>query len=379
MRRRLLAWYRRSRRDLPWRHTKDPYRIWVSEVMLQQTQVATALPYYQSFLERFPTVRDLAAAREAEVLAAWSGLGYYRRARHLHVASRTVVRAHGGRVPREEAAFGSLPGVGRYTRGAVLSIAFDRPLPVLDGNVARVLARLCAVPGSIRGAASAEQPKGARARANPTDRLWEIASRLVPTRGAGDWNQALMELGATVCTPRAPRCGECPIASACLALARGAVDRYPAAAPRPATRVVRRAVVVLRRGGRWVLLRRSGALLDGLWEPPGVEIEARDGVPQRKGTSVRKIARHGKDAHEQTVRALLGRELERHGLATRIAPTPHRARHRITHRAIEVEVWDGSVPRVPRRAHVRAVDPNAPGIAITGLTRKLIRLLAPDR
>src|SRR5262249_1707276 len=146
LRRRLLGWYRRHRRALPWRATRDPYRIWLSEVMLQQTQVATATPYYHVFLERFPTLAVLARAREPEVLAAWAGLGYYRRARSLHEAARVVVREHGGRVPDDPEAFARLPGVGRYTTGAVLSMAFDRPLPVLDGNVARVLARLTARP-----------------------------------------------------------------------------------------------------------------------------------------------------------------------------------------------------------------------------------------
>src|SRR5439155_3428552 len=221
LRRRLLAWYRRSRRDLPWRNTRDPYPIWVSEVMLQQTQIATMLPFYQRFIDRFPSVGHLARAREAEVLAHWSGLGYYRRARHLLAAARSVMRRRAGRIPRDEAAFGRLPGVGRYTRGAVLSIAFGLSLPALDGNVARVLSRLWAVPHSAR------DRRGSKA-------LWELATALVPMRSPGDWNQALMELGATVCTPRSPRCAVCPVRGACLAFARDAVGRFPPAPKRAA-------------------------------------------------------------------------------------------------------------------------------------------------
>src|SRR6185503_20273858 len=197
LRRRLLAWYDRHGRDMPWRRTREPYPVWLSEIMLQQTQVATARPYYERFLKRFPTLDALADARPAEVLSAWSGLGYYRRARHLHEAVRRVRRDHGGRVPDDPEAFGALPGVGRYTTAAVLSICFDRPLAVLDGNVARVLSRLYALHESVR------DPRGAR-------RLWERAQALVPARNPGDWNQAVMELGAVICTPRAPRCGACP-------------------------------------------------------------------------------------------------------------------------------------------------------------------------
>jgi A/G-specific adenine glycosylase len=177
--------------------------------MLQQTRIATATPYYQRFLRRFPDVSVLARARTDDVLAAWAGLGYYRRARNLHAAAQVVVREHDGRVPSEPEAFHRLPGVGRYTAGAVLSIAFDRPLPVLDGNVARVLSRVC-----IRAVAYRE-PRGQR-------ELWALADSLVPARGAGDWNQALMELGATVCLPSSPRCAECPIRRWCRAHSIGA-------------------------------------------------------------------------------------------------------------------------------------------------------------
>jgi A/G-specific adenine glycosylase len=306
-RRVLLAWYRRHRRALPWRATRDPYRIWVSEVMLQQTQVATARPYYRAFVRRFPTLASLAAARESQILAAWSGLGYYRRARHLHAAARELVRGHGGRLPAGPEAFRDLPGVGRYTMGAVYSIAFDRPLPVLDGNVARVLARLFARPWSAR------ESRGARS-------LWALAATLVPMRRPGDWNQALMELGATVCLPRGPRCEACPVAAWCRARRAGRAEAYPPAAPRRATERVRRAVAVIEHRGRVLMTRRAGPLLDGMWEPPGVELGA-----------------------ESDPRAALGRALRALGVRARLEPTGRTVRHVITRRAIEVEVWRGTL------------------------------------
>jgi A/G-specific adenine glycosylase len=266
----LRAWYRAHGRDLPWRRTRDPYPVWVSEVMLQQTQVATATPYYHAFLERFPTLHALARAPVSDVLHAWAGLGYYRRARHFHEAARIVVRDHAGRVPDDPERFGALPGVGRYTTAAVLSIVFDRSLPVLDGNAARVLSRLFAAPWSVR------DPKGAK-------RLWALAGALVPMRDAGDWNQAVMELGARVCTPRAPRCPECPLRATCRARQLGHVDRYPPVAARRATERVRLAVAVIERGDKTLMTRREGPLMAGMWEPPGIELA--DG--SAAGTSLR--------------------------------------------------------------------------------------------
>jgi len=335
-RRRLLAWYDRHRRALPWRGNRDPYRVWVSEVMLQQTQVATATPFYQSFLDRFPTLATLARARAADVLAAWSGLGYYRRARHLHQAARRVVREHAGQVPDDVARFGSLPGVGRYTTGAVLSICFDRRLAVLDGNVARVLSRLHALPASVKS------PSGARA-------LWALADSLVPTHRPGDWNQALMELGATVCLPREPRCEACPIRRWCRAYGLGRVAEFPPAAPRRRPERVRRAVALIERGGRILMVRREGRQLEGLWEPPGAELGA-NGV---------------------SVRAALGAALRALGVRARLEPTGRSVRHAITYHAIEVEVWRGTpTAPVPRRARLRYVDPVTPSVAITAMGRK---------
>jgi len=202
-RRRLLAWFRRHGRNLPWRHTRNPYRILVSEVMLQQTQVSRVSEYYPRFLKRFPSLPSLAGASAGSVREAWDGLGYYRRAANLHRLARQVVARHGGRLPSEPAALRELPGVGRYTAGAVASFAFELPVPAVDTNVARVLRRAFhpRLPGGARG----------------VRRLWETAEAILPRDGAAAWafNQAVMELGALVCTARVARCGECPVAGAC--------------------------------------------------------------------------------------------------------------------------------------------------------------------
>src|SRR5688572_13745447 len=225
-RRRLLAWYGRSRRDLPWRVQKspttggvtrlpDPYHVLLSETMLQQTQVATVVPYFQRFIGRFPTIGDLAAAGEQEVLRCWQGLGYYSRARNLHRCAREIVCTHGGEVPRDFATLLGLPGIGRYTAGAIASLAYDVPAPILDGNVTRVLCRLDAV---------TEDPR----ERSVVARLWARAAEILPKSRAGDFNSALMELGATVCTPRGPGCLICPVRAHCEAFARGIQDQVPA-------------------------------------------------------------------------------------------------------------------------------------------------------
>lgn len=344
MRRALLAWYRRHRRDLPWRRTRDPYAIWVSEIMLQQTQVATAEPYYRRFLARFPDVRALASAPIDRVLERWAGLGYYRRARFLHEAARLVVREHGGRVPDSPDTFAALPGVGRYTVGAVMSIGFGRALPVLDGNVARVFARWTARPLAVKSPADAKV-------------LWALADSLVPPASPGDWNQALMELGATVCTPRAPRCEGCPVRRWCAAFAAGTPEAYPPVAPRRATERVRRAVAWITHRGRALHVRREGALLDGLWEPPGVELA------------------DGADAHaalQQALRAL--------GVSARLSREGPRVKHAITYRAIDVEVWRGTVVGAAPRpgASRRWIHAAAPGVALSALAGKVRRAMEAD-
>lgn len=337
LRRRLLAWYDREARDLPWRRTRDPYAIWVSEVMLQQTQVATATPYYRQFLRRFPSLRRLAAAPLDGVLAAWAGLGYYRRARMLHAAAQAVVREHAGRIPSDPDAFGRLPGVGRYTAGAVASIAFGRPAPVLDGNVARVFSRQFGIGVSVR------EPRGART-------LWDLAEALVPMQRPGDWNQALMELGALVCLPRSPLCRACPIARTCRARALGQVEKFPPAAARRAVVRVRRAVALVESGGRWLVEQRDGDLLAGLWEPPGVEL-----------------------ASGELAGPALERRLRALGVRARLSDTGERVRHTITHRRIEVELWRGRVIGGAARPGKKMVSPERSArLALSALGRRLL-------
>ena len=269
-RRRLLAWFAVNQRDLPWRRTRDAYRIWLSEIMLQQTRVAAVLPYYRRFLARFPSVRALARASVEEVLRRWADLGYYSRARSLHRAAKEIVKRHGGKFPRDPAAALALPGIGRYTAAAVLSIAYDAPLAVLDGNVARVLARLGAIRGDLR------MPRRWR-------QLENAAQELLAPKTPGDWNQAMMELGATVCTPKSPRCSECPVAKWCRARALGIVEQVPVARnKRTPVKITLAAAVLLDARGRTLLVRqngRVGMLFSNLWQFPAVEV-ARDAASE---------------------------------------------------------------------------------------------------
>jgi len=338
VRRRLRSWYSRRRRDLAWRRTKDPYAVLVSEVMLQQTTVRVVEPYFLRFMERYPDVRSLARSSEEDVLSIWSGLGYYRRARNLRHAARMIEDDHGGSFPTDERSVRQLPGVGRYTAGAVLSIAFDAPLPVLDGNVARVLSRLFAVPGDPRSAGTSR-------------RLWELAAGLVPQRGAGDHNQSLMELGALVCLPANPRCDECPVESACRARREGSVGRYPGSSPRPAGVKVLLASALAVRGGRVLLeMRRGVRLLDRMWELPTATV----GVAPAAG---------------------LASALAERGLrGIRIGAPVAEVRHSITHRRLTVTIFEAAAPRVPsrRESPFGWCDPNAE-IALTGLARKSLR------
>jgi A/G-specific adenine glycosylase len=254
----LLRWFDRSRRDLPWRRTQDPYAIWISEVMLQQTQVATVIPYFEKFLAAFPTVAALAEASQDDVLSKWSGLGYYSRARNLHRAAKEVVEKHGGVLPSTVDALLTLPGFGRYTAGAVASIAFGVRAPLVDGNVSRVLTRVYAIDD-----------------AKPEKRIWALAESLVPAERPGDHNQALMELGATVCTPANPTCLLCPLRDECQALAQGRVDALPPPRVRAARKELKLAVAVCRQADKLLAMRRSdGGLFGGLWELPSAPREA---------------------------------------------------------------------------------------------------------
>jgi A/G-specific adenine glycosylase len=256
VRRSLLNWFRRSRRDLPWRQNRDPYRIWVSEIMLQQTQVATVVPYFERFLNAFPTVQALAAAEEQAVLRLWEGLGYYRRARNLHQAAQRVVAEFGSQIPDDPAALQRLPGIGRYTMGAILSQAFDQRLPILEANSQRVLARLLAFSEDLR-------------RGPARRRLWEAAEALLPSRKVGEFNQALMELGALVCTPQTPRCPGCPLASVCEARRLGIQKQIPHTPAVLETIAVEEAAVVIHRGRKVLLVQRPpNGRWAGLWEFP---------------------------------------------------------------------------------------------------------------
>jgi A/G-specific adenine glycosylase len=263
----LLRWYARAARDLPWRRTRDPYAIWVSEIMLQQTRVDTVLRYYDRFLARFPTPYALAAADEDAVMSAWSGLGYYRRARLLHAGVREIVARYGGAVPEDADARRALPGIGRYTAGAIGSIAFERAEPIVDGNVARVLCRVHAI----------ETPPedGVTQRA-----LWQHAEALVHGVQPGALNQALMELGATVCTKSSPRCAECPLHGECRARAEARTHELPRArSKRPPREVALVALLAMHgRGGALALLldRGQGSLFGGLWNLPMTEGAGRD-------------------------------------------------------------------------------------------------------
>jgi A/G-specific adenine glycosylase len=280
----LLAHYRRARRDLPWRRTRDPYAIWISEIMLQQTRVETVIPYWTRWMARFPTVAALADAPLDEVLAAWAGLGYYARARALHRAGQHVTEHLGGELPGEVEGLRALPGVGPYTAGAIASIAFGRRAAVVDGNVARVYARVFGIEEDVRAPATTRQ-------------LWDLAERVVPAEAPGDYNQALMELGATVCTPRAPACLGCPLAVLCVARRTGRQAELPRMAPKraPAAMAVDSAWIV--RGRRWLLLRRRPAgLFGGLWELPA--FDALPGVARRG----RALAEHVHQLTHRTIR-----------------------------------------------------------------------------
>ncbi|NBC49682.1 MAG: A/G-specific adenine glycosylase [Gammaproteobacteria bacterium] len=278
---RLLAWFDlHGRHDLPWQRDATPYRVWVSEIMLQQTQVAVVVPYFERFMQRFPNVAALAAAEQDEVLHLWSGLGYYARARNLHRAARIVAAEHQGRLPESIEALQQLPGIGRSTAGAILSLACSRPHPILDGNCKRVLARCFAVPGW----------PGTRA---VSDRLWSLAETLTPVERVAAFNQAMMDLGATLCTRSAPACDRCPLAERCTAYAEGCPSAYPA--PRPRKQAPLRTVQLLLirdPEGRIMLERRPPAgVWGGLWTPPELPVSAnpQDWCSERLGLSVEQL------------------------------------------------------------------------------------------
>ncbi len=268
----LLDWWDAGHADWPWRGTRDPYRIWVAEIMLQQTQIATVIPYYGRWLARFPTIQDLAAAPLDDVLKLWEGLGYYSRARHMHAAAQTVVADWHGRFPPTAAQLQTLPGIGRYTAGAVASIAYGEPVPVLDGNVIRVLSRLIDLPDDVTQTAV-------------KNHLWRLAADFVPAERPGDYNQALMELGQTVCLPQKPLCLLCPLAADCLARQRGTQLERPTKPPRRRTPHFDVVAGIIWQNGmgkeaRFLIAQRPlDGLLGGLWEFPGGKQEDGESLP----------------------------------------------------------------------------------------------------
>jgi A/G-specific adenine glycosylase len=256
---RLLRWYRINRRDLPWRRTADPYAVWISEIMLQQTTVETVIPYYERFLSEFPTVKNLAKAGEEEVLKLWSGLGYYSRARNLHKAAQRIVADLGCGLPNTVEALMELPGIGRYSAGAIASIAFGKRAPIVDGNVIRVLSRLFAI---------AQDPKSAAGQKI----FWKKAEDVLPKKNCGDFNQALMELGAMVCAPENPSCVLCPVANDCRARKESRPENFPKPKKKTEYRDVLMSAAVIQRDGKILFVRRPDrGLLRGMWELPMAE------------------------------------------------------------------------------------------------------------
>lgn len=264
IRKALLKWYRRNHRDLPWRKTSDPYAIWLSEIMLQQTRVETVIEYYERFLKRFPTVYDLARAKEDDVLKLWEGLGYYSRALNLHETAKIIVDRRNGVFPQTVDDLLPLPGIGRYTAGAIASIAFGKRAPVLDGNVKRILSRVYAIESRID-------------RSETVNRMWRIMEDLVPVRSPGDFNQSMMELGARICLPKKPLCDNCPLKRWCNAFAQDCPEMYPSrkvAKVLPHYEVVAAAIY---KRGRYLLGKRPPrGMLSGLWEFPGGKVESRE-------------------------------------------------------------------------------------------------------
>ena len=382
-RRQLLDWYDAHARDLPWRQDHDPYRVWVSEIMLQQTRVAAVIAHYHEFLRRFPTVTKLAAAREASVLAAWSGLGYYRRARMLHAAAKVVARKRGGKFPETSEGWQELPGIGRYTSAAIASIAFGEAVAVVDGNVERVLERV-----------SGERLSQAE--------IWRRAEELLDRERPGDFNQAMMELGATVCTPRAPSCLMCPVIGLCATRGELAAE---AKAPRQAKREIHYALDC--RDGEVLLVRRprGASLMAGMWElpelaAPGVgageqqvprfarndKIQKRNDKIQKRNEKVEsndKIARNDKIERSDKIERndkitgsgkfpagdnyrLNGKQagsVESHTLLFSV-------KHSITVTDYTVRVWSASSKSL--RGEWVAVD-RLKRVALTGLARKILR------
>jgi A/G-specific adenine glycosylase len=339
-RRRMLSWFAKRKRDLPWRRTSDPYRIWLSEIMLQQTRVAAAIPYYEQFLAKFPTMQALARARTETVLGRWAGLGYYSRARNLHRAAKEIVTRHDGLFPRGHEEALALPGIGSYTAAAVLSIAYDQPLAVLDGNVARAIARIGAVRGDLRAPVLWRQ-------------LEVSAQELLARRAPGDWNQAMMELGATICTPKSPKCEECPVAVWCQARKLGIAGELPVARKKRATvKVTLAAAVLLNPRGQTLLVRQfdsGGELFSRMWQFPAVK------VTSDAGTELAEYMRLKFNFAVNGNMVALGA-----------------GRHAVTYRDIRLQPFLIRVDRLPRIAESRTVSlSQLAKLPISNATRKI--------
>jgi len=301
----ILNWYSAHGRKLPWRGHPDPYAVWVSEIMLQQTRVEAVIPYFERWMRHFPSIADLAAASEGQVLSLWEGLGYYSRARNLHRAARIVVEQHAGKLPGDLASLRKLPGIGRYTAGAIASIAFGLDEATLDGNLRRIFARVFDV------AQPADAPAGQKV-------LWDLARENLPAGRAGDYNQALMDLGATICLPRNPVCLACPLMDLCKARLGGIQEQRPVLKPRGKTPHYTVTAAVLQRDGRVLLAKRpSRGLLGGMWEFPGGKVEA-----------------------GETLEACLGREIrEETGVEIRVAEAFGIYQHAYTHFSITLHAF----------------------------------------
>jgi A/G-specific adenine glycosylase len=354
-RRALKEWYARRARPLPWRASRDPYRIWISEIMLQQTTVAAVIPYFERFLARFPGVEDLAAADEQDVLRLWEGLGYYSRARNLHRAARVIARDLQGVFPDDVESLCRLPGIGRYTAGAIASFAFDRPAPIVEANTLRLYCRLLAYEGDPRSAA------GQRA-------LWSLAEILVPGRSPGQFNQALMELGGTLCTPKNPDCPNCPVAGWCRAFALGRQAEVPRAAMRPAVSAVSETAVAVKKTGRWLMRQRpAGERWAGLWDFVRFAHEIDSDSPRGKR------AGH----FERGVRADLARRVNEHsGVQVEIGDKFAELRHSVTRYRITLSCFSGTW-RAGRPSHgFRWISPASLGeLPLSVTARRIARLL----
>jgi A/G-specific adenine glycosylase len=377
-RKNLLAWFKKFQRDLPWRRTSDPYAIWLSEIMLQQTRVAAVIPYFQRFLEHFPTIEALAKAPEEDVLRLWAGLGYYSRARNLQNAARQIVALHNGAVPSDETQALALSGIGSYTSAAILSIAFGRKLAVLDGNVARVLARLGAIRGDLRSG-------------NRWMELQETANKLLDREHPGDWNQAMMELGATLCTPRAPQCLLCPINEFCEARKLGIAELIPEKRKkRDTVEVLLAAVVFIDLKARTLLLSPPNvaakapanneredipALLSRMWHFPTIQLSD-TATSQRKGS---RLPMHSAKDNVTRVAATELRQFVEveylSGRKLRLDIVPLKpVRHAVTYRAITLFPFLAKVPKLPRVAGARVLSLGDLGsVPVSNLTRKVSR------